>query len=79
MYSMVPFSMATGNVELMHKCFPKHLRMGTTKMKEQKRLAGKNENGKKESGHEIKNSTKATESDSSLPPQGRYCPKQWTN
>ena len=71
---MVPFSMATGNVELMYECFAKHLRMGTTKMKEQKRLAGKNE-----SGHEIKKSPKATESDSSLPPQGRYCPKQWMN
>ena len=25
----VPFSMAIGNGELMHECFPKHLRMGT--------------------------------------------------
>ena len=29
----VPFSMAIGNVELMHKFFPKHLRMGTTRLK----------------------------------------------
>ena len=29
----VPFSMAIANGELMHKCFPKHLRMGTTRMK----------------------------------------------
>ena len=25
--------MAIGNVELMHECFPKHLRMGTVRMK----------------------------------------------
>ena len=29
----VPFSMATGNVELIHECFSKHLRMGTVRMK----------------------------------------------
>ena len=29
----VPFSMAILNVELMHECFPKHLRMGTARMK----------------------------------------------
>ena len=29
----VPFSMAIGNGELMHECFPKHLRMGTARMK----------------------------------------------
>ena len=28
----VPFSMAIGNGELMHWCFPKHLRMGTTRI-----------------------------------------------
>ena len=28
------FSMAIGNEELMLECFPKHLRMGTAKMKE---------------------------------------------
>ena len=28
----VPFSMAIGNEELMHECFPKHLCMGTTRM-----------------------------------------------
>ena len=28
-YSMVPLSMAIGNVELMHKCVPKHSHMGT--------------------------------------------------
>ena len=29
----VPFSMATGNGELVQECFPKHLRMGTARMK----------------------------------------------
>ena len=29
----VPFSMAIGNVELMHECFPKHSYMGTRKNK----------------------------------------------
>ena len=29
----VPFSMAIGNGELMHECFPKHLRMGKARMK----------------------------------------------
>ena len=29
----VPFSMAIGNGELMHEGFPKHLRMGTARMK----------------------------------------------
>ena len=27
----IPFSMAIGNVELSHECFPEHLRMGTPK------------------------------------------------
>ena len=30
----VPFSMAIGNGELIHECFPKHSRMGTARMKE---------------------------------------------
>ena len=30
----VPFSMAIGNGELMHECFPKHSPMGTARMKE---------------------------------------------
>ena len=29
----VPFSMTIGNEKLMHECFPKHLHMGTTRMK----------------------------------------------
>ena len=29
----VPFSMAIGNEELMHECFPKHSRMGTARLK----------------------------------------------
>ena len=29
----VPLSMATGNGELMHECFPKHSFMGTARMK----------------------------------------------
>ena len=28
-----PFSMAIGNVKLMHECFPEHSRIGTTRMK----------------------------------------------
>ena len=32
----VPFSMAKGNGELMHECFPKHSRMGTARTKEDK-------------------------------------------
>ena len=32
----VPFSAAIEKVELMHECFPKHLRMGTARMKEDK-------------------------------------------
>ena len=28
--------MTVENVELMHECFPKHLRMGTARMKEDK-------------------------------------------
>ena len=30
----VPFSMTIENGELMHECFPKHLRMGTARQKE---------------------------------------------
>ena len=35
LYSLeeVPFSMAIGNGELMHDCFPKHSRMGTARLK----------------------------------------------
>ena len=29
----VSFRMATVNVELIHECFPKHLRMGIARMK----------------------------------------------
>ena len=29
----VPFSMTIENGELMHECFPKHLRMGTARLK----------------------------------------------
>ena len=32
----VPFSMAIGKLELMHVCFPKHMRMGTAGMTEDK-------------------------------------------
>ena len=32
----VPFSMAIEKVELMHKCFTKHLLMGTSRMKQDK-------------------------------------------
>ena len=31
--NQVSFSMTIGNEELMHECFPKHLRMGTARMK----------------------------------------------
>ena len=33
----VPFSMAIGNWEHMQECFSKHLRMGTARMKKDKR------------------------------------------
>ena len=36
--------MATGNVELVHACFPKHSRMGTARMNEDKET---DEEGKK--------------------------------
>ena len=36
--------MAIGNGELMHECFPKHLRMGTARMKQDKET---DEGGKK--------------------------------
>ena len=36
--------MAIGNGELMHECFPKHLRMGTARIKYDKET---NEGGKK--------------------------------
>ena len=29
----VPFSMAIGNVDLLHECFPKHQRIGTARIK----------------------------------------------
>ena len=31
--TQVPFSMAIGNGELMHECFPKHSSMGTARTK----------------------------------------------
>ena len=34
--SIVPFSLAIGNVEFMQDCFPKHTRMETARMKEDK-------------------------------------------
>ena len=40
----VPFSVAIGHGELMHECFPKHLRMGTARMKSDKKT---DEGGKK--------------------------------
>ena len=43
---LVPLSMAIGNGELMQECFPKHLRMGTTRMKYDKET---DEEGKKRS------------------------------
>ena len=36
--------MAIGNEELMHECFPKHLHMGTARMKQDKE---RDEGGKK--------------------------------
>ena len=43
----VPFSMVIGNGEHMHACFPKHLRMGTARMKLHKETE---EKGKKRQG-----------------------------
>ena len=40
----MPFSMAIGNVELVHECFPEHSRMGTASMKQDKETG---EGGKK--------------------------------
>ena len=40
----VSFSMAIGNVELVHECFPKHSRMGTVRMKQDEET---DEGGKK--------------------------------
>ena len=34
--NQVSFSMTIGNEELMQECFPKHLRMGTARMKSEK-------------------------------------------
>ena len=34
---MVPFSMAIGNEELMHECFPIHSRMGTARIEKEKK------------------------------------------
>ena len=53
----VPFSMAIGNWELMHECFPKHSSMGTARMKydkQTKKVRREDEYGKKQSGHEKK-------------------------
>ena len=50
-------NMAIGNGKLMHECFPKHMSMGTARMKEdgdRSRKAEKNNYGKKKSGIEIK-------------------------
>ena len=38
--------MAKGIAELMHECFPKHSRMGTARMKQDKEIEG-SEYGKK--------------------------------
>ena len=39
-----PFSIAIGNVELVHECFPEHSPMGTARMKQDKET---DEGGKK--------------------------------
>ena len=46
--------MAIGNVELVHECNLKHMRMGTAKMKSDKAEEGRIEYGKKKSGHKRK-------------------------
>ena len=51
--------MAIGNGELMHECFLKYLRMGTARMKYDKEAeegvwTERSEYGKKQSGHEKK-------------------------
>ena len=62
----VPFSVAIGNVQLMHECISKHLRMGT---------ASKNETA----GPKKMKSLWPNYS-SGLPSSGgRYSPKQWMN
>ena len=42
--NQVPFSVAIGTVELMHGCFPAHVRMGTARLIKDKEI---NEDGKK--------------------------------
>ena len=41
----VSFSMTIGNEELMHECFPKHLRMETARMKYDKETEGGKKRG----------------------------------
>ena len=39
--------MTIGNEELLHECFPKHLRMGTARMKDDREQEEMREHGKK--------------------------------
>ena len=52
--------MAIGNGELMHECFPKHLRMGTSRMKEDKET---DEGGRKRGVSMEKSKAGTTEKD----------------
>ena len=52
----VSFSMAIGKGELMHVCFPKHLRMGTARMKQDKET----DEGGKEKGVSMEKGTAGT-------------------
>ena len=77
--------MAKGNVELMHECFPKHLLMGTARMKLKKKNRGM---WQEEESEYIERSTVGKKKRSPplpnynvglLSPQGHYSPKQWMN
>ena len=63
--------MAIGNVELMQKCFSKHLRMGTARMKKDKET----EEGKKR-GESMEKSKAGTKEKRS--PDGLNYPNQTT-
>ena len=65
----VPFSMAIGNGELMWECFPKHSRMGTARMKEDKET---DEEGRKR-GVSIERSKAGTKRRS---PDGQSLPEE---
>ena len=59
----VPFSMAIGNWELMHECFPKHPSMGTARIK----LDNETDEDGQKRGVSMEKSTAGTNKKSRLP------------